>query len=182
MTGGHGSGLRARVHARFSGVGQPADERGFTLIEILIAVVLLGTMTVAMIGALYGIGYVSSQQRAISVAEAEGRRLVEQIRSLSYVPCATDDSEEIRTQRYPLVFESGNDHTSDLLSAEIIDIEYWAGEGIDPNGAGEPKFEDDCTQGDCGLQRITLSVTAEASTATFQFLKRSEVGDADCLE
>lgn len=173
MTDGHGSGLRARVHAWFSLRWQSPDERGFSLIEILIAVVLLGALTVGMVGSLYTLTYVSGQQRSISVAEAEGRRLVEQIRAHQYVTCSPDDTAEERTRRYRLIFNPGNG--PDKLSAEIVDIHYWDGTEVDPDGVGSPNLRNDCSVADCGLQKITLRATASDSTAEFTFYKRSEL-------
>ena len=48
----------------------------------------------------------------------------------------------------------------------------------------DPIFTNNCdSSADCGLQRITLVVTAQGSTATFKFEKRSEntKTDAACL-
>ena len=182
MTGGHGSGLRARVRARFSGVGQPADERGLSLIEILIAVVLLGAMTVGLVGSLYSISAISSQQRSISVAEAEGRRLVEQIRALQYVQCPADDLDADESVRYPLVFNPG-DSTTGKITAEITSIEYWDGTGLSATSStSSPHFTETCTR-DCGLQKISLQVTADGATSKFVFVKRSELTqiDTNCL-
>src|SRR5689334_4893505 len=101
MTGGSLGGPRARARAMWE-QQEPAAERGFTLIEMLIAVVLLGGMTVGLVGSLYAISGISSQQRSISVAEAEGRRLVEQIRALQYVQCPAGDLDADQSVRYPL--------------------------------------------------------------------------------
>jgi type II secretory pathway pseudopilin PulG len=181
MTDGHGSGLRARVRA-FWQRREPAGERGITLVEILVGVVVLGALTVAMVGSLYTISYVSDQQRNISVAEAEGRRLVEQIRALGYVKCPADANDADQSVRYPMVFNPG-DNASGLLTAQITSIEYWDGTGLSATSAkSQPNFTSTCTR-DCGLQKISLRVTTQDSQANFVFFKRNETteDDPNCL-
>ncbi len=171
MTDGHGSGLRARVRA-ISQRHEQTDERGFTLIEILIAVVLLGALTVGMVGSLYAITRISAQQRSISVAEAEGRRLVEQLRALQYVECPADAADEDQGIRYPLAFN--HEGSSGTVTAEITSIEFWTGGGLDVTySKSQPTFSATCTR-DCGLQKLSLHVTAADSSADFVFYKRAE--------
>ena len=88
MTGGHGSGLRARVRARFSGVGQPADERGFTLIETVITVWILGLVSTTFIAVLFGMTSAAYTQDRVAAVDAEVRRAADWISAKDYLICA----------------------------------------------------------------------------------------------
>src|SRR5436305_14589196 len=81
-------GVYARVAPAPGGEAGRPDERGFTLIEMLIAVAILGAVVTAMMTALAGVTMASSQERSLSVAQSEARRLAENVRTLSYSRCA----------------------------------------------------------------------------------------------
>jgi prepilin-type N-terminal cleavage/methylation domain-containing protein len=88
MTGGHGSGLRARVRARFSGVGQSANERGFTLIETVITVWILGLVSTTFVAVLFGMTTSAYTQDRVAAGDAEVRRAADWVSAKQYIPCA----------------------------------------------------------------------------------------------
>ena len=88
MTSGLGSRSLRAARQRLRRRLQTRNERGFTLVEILIALILLGGIVVGMMGTLYTANVVSDVQRQQAVIDAEARRLEEKIRSHEYEKCA----------------------------------------------------------------------------------------------
>jgi prepilin-type N-terminal cleavage/methylation domain-containing protein len=63
-------------------------ERGFTLVEVLIATWVMGALMVGLIGALMTMTRASDVSRRITLAETELRGYVEWLRTQPYVQCA----------------------------------------------------------------------------------------------
>lgn len=180
----------------------------------MIAIVLLGGLMVGMIGTLFTAVRASSQLRAASVAEAEGRRFMEEVRAVSYQPCAEPDASILNpyatgdqlgqstsmTNSYDDAFDTNPDVDGAIVTAKIVDIDYWMGDyqsdnvtpvfvsatyGVDGGGAPTttcgPTQADGQPVWDCGIQQITIHVTvtfdtqpATTSDADMTFIKRSE--------
>jgi type II secretory pathway pseudopilin PulG len=85
VTAGLGSGRGA--FARRSRDENARDEEGFTLVEILITVWIMGGVMVALIGALFTMSRASDMARRNTVAETELRHLAEAVRSAPYEDC-----------------------------------------------------------------------------------------------
>jgi type II secretory pathway pseudopilin PulG len=88
MTGGHGSGLRARVRARFTEERHSANERGFTLVETVITVWILGLVSTTFIAVLFGMTSAAYTQDRVAAVDAEVRRAADWISAKQYIPCA----------------------------------------------------------------------------------------------
>src|SRR5262249_34700757 len=66
-----------------------APEGGFTLVEMLITVWIMGAVTVALMGSLFTMTTASDYERRNAVVETELRHYVDAINAAPYVPCAT---------------------------------------------------------------------------------------------
>jgi prepilin-type N-terminal cleavage/methylation domain-containing protein len=64
-------------------------EAGYTLSEVLIAVVILGIAVVAIVGSLGSSIFVSQAHRDIVTSDALVRRYAEQLTRATFAPCAT---------------------------------------------------------------------------------------------
>ena len=64
-------------------------ERGETLIELMATVLLMGVSIVALVAALLGVMRTSVENRRATRAGNEAVNVVETLRSVDYVPCAT---------------------------------------------------------------------------------------------
>jgi prepilin-type N-terminal cleavage/methylation domain-containing protein len=90
VTAGLGSGRRARaLWERFCSPRARNEESGFTLVEIMITVWIMGALMVAFMGALLSMTKASDTARRITLAETEMRHFSEAIKNAPYVPCAT---------------------------------------------------------------------------------------------
>jgi len=101
---------------------RPASERGESLVELLVAVTILGVTVVAVIGGLTTSIMVSGQQRDRVAARAEVRKFAEKIQAYvltgnGYENCAEDDH-----------YEPGNlpDYSNlDGYTADVSSVAYW---------------------------------------------------------
>jgi type II secretory pathway pseudopilin PulG len=148
-----------------------------TLVEILIGVVLLGGLTMTTVGALGMIASVSEQQKAVSVAEAEGRRLAEKVRAMQYVPCALPDSTSAgTTSQYDDAITSSDYDTTVVTSVKITAVSVWNNVSSF-NGTPTWTAVDPSNPGTCadhgGLQKITLELVVDGQTTDITFVKRN---------
>jgi Tfp pilus assembly protein PilV len=135
------------------------DDAGLSLIEALIAVVILGITFVAILGgmatSITGSAYHRTQasENAILIDAAEA------VKKAAYTPCATNPN-------YAPAAASAPVPTNDWVMwspAEVIDIDYWNG----------TTFIEDCSA-DGNLQLVTLRVTSSNNTGseTLSVVKR----------
>jgi len=87
MTGGQRSGLRARVRAMWE-QKEPADERGFSLVEMVITVWILGLVSTTFIAVLFGMTTAAYTQDRVAAVDAEVRRAADWVSAKQYIPCA----------------------------------------------------------------------------------------------
>ena len=134
--------MRARL--RREGLRQ---ERGVTLVELLIAVTLMGMAFVALLGGLGVFFRTSNTQRSTSDIDSALRTYVEQVVDAAYVNCATS---------YTITPPPSG------MTATVT-IRYWDGQDA-PAG-----FTTGSCTTDKGAQQITVRMT-QASTGTYQEL------------
>lgn len=124
-------------------------ERGETLVELLVTVVIVGTAVVALVGALALAVRVSDIHRKQATAGAAVRAFAEAIETrvsatAGYVNCAT-----------PASYAGAYTGTPNGYTATITAVEYWDGTA----------FATTCTT-DTGIQRVSLQVASDDGRAT----------------
>jgi type II secretory pathway pseudopilin PulG len=121
----------------------PRDDAGETLIELLVALMVIGTAVTAILGALVVAVNSSVLARNQTRVQAALRSWAEQVAAVGdtgtyrYVPCAAPSAFPA-----PDVVPSG-------FTATVTSVEYWTGDA----------WTDTCGT-DAGVQRVTLRVTA----------------------
>ncbi|MFE5862816.1 prepilin-type N-terminal cleavage/methylation domain-containing protein [Streptomyces virginiae] len=133
---------------------RPRGEEGETLVEVLVAVVLIGVAFVAVLGGL-GTAVISSvTQQKVTGADSVVRSAAEKIISTPYVSCADGYATPTPPAGYTVT----------------VEIEYWDGVGA----FGRP-----CPTTDTGVQKITLTVHSTgphpAGDATLEVVKRESM-------
>lgn len=117
--------------------GTPRSDRGFTLLELIIAMTLMGMAVGAVFGGLGLFLKIQDTQKSSARIDVEIRNYAERILAEPYVDCATVDSYDAAAAPNDL----------DLT----VSLAYWDGEMPATFGAT-------CTT-DRGLQQITITLT-----------------------
>lgn len=135
-----------------------ATQAGSTLVEVLVAVVILGTAFAAILGGMSTSSIASDIHRKQATAETVLRSLAEWVKAQPYRDCATTYS----TSGFTVPAGYG---------ATITGVSYWSG---DPS-ASDTDFSPSCGS-DHGLQRVSLRVVSpnERASETVEILKRRE--------
>ena len=89
MTAGLGSGQFGRVFTRRGRRCRRPDERGYSLVEILVTVWIMGGVMVALFGALFSTITASDLQNRTTLVETELRHYSEAVNAAVYHPCAS---------------------------------------------------------------------------------------------
>jgi prepilin-type N-terminal cleavage/methylation domain-containing protein len=140
-------------------------EAGFTLVELICAVVIMGVAFVAVLSAMGTSIIVSDYHVRRARAETVAQSWAEQVVNTPYQPCATPS-----TGQYLVGGASGvSVDVPAGYSTTIDSVKYW-----NPTTALPAQFVTTCTT-DPGLQQITLRVTPTGGrgTQTLTFLKRN---------
>jgi type II secretory pathway pseudopilin PulG len=142
-------------------------ERGETLVEVMMTVVVVGVAFVAVLGAIWTAIRVSDYHRKTSTADVLLRNFAEQMKQATgpyqYKPCATLTGADAYPA-YPVSVAH--------YAASITQIEYFTG----VNGSGVPQWSGTCST-DRGAQRLKLKVTGPTDsdvtgTETVTIVKR----------
>ena len=139
-----------------------AHEDGYTLSEVLIAVVILAVAIVLVVGAMGSSIFSTRVHRDLVNSDAAVRQYAEQIQNGGYVQCAT-------TASYPMVTPPAG------YTMSVTSVEYWDGGSNPANYNATPPAS--CSSGtptDTGVQRITLKAKPNNSSGsqTLQIVKR----------
>jgi prepilin-type N-terminal cleavage/methylation domain-containing protein len=143
--------------------GASGSEAGFSLIEILITITIVGVTFTALLGGMLVSITSSALHRKEATADSVARDAAEWVKDSvqnPYRPC--NASYSLNGFTVPSGF-----------SASITGVEYW--NGTPPTGgAYSPTFSSSCPSSDHGLERITVRATSSdgQATETVQVLKR----------
>ncbi|MFF4434500.1 type II secretion system protein [Streptomyces sp. NPDC001513] len=129
-------------------------EQGETLVEALVAVVLIGVAFVAILGGI-GTAIISSvTQQKVTSADSVIRSAAEKVISDPYVSCASGYATPTPPAGYTVA----------------VRIEYWDGVGA---------FGQSCPTADTGVQKVTLTVHSTGPRpvrdATLEVVKRESM-------
>ncbi|HEX5407872.1 MAG TPA: type II secretion system protein [Pseudonocardiaceae bacterium] len=127
------------------------DDRGETLLELLIAIAIMGVVMVAVIGGLATVVRVSDIHRKQATAGAYVHDYAEAIENLvagggatttgGYVNCATTTTYVLPSSQFPVPV--GYNRPS------VDSVRYWTGSG----------WSSTCPSPDTGLQQLTVAVS-----------------------
>jgi prepilin-type N-terminal cleavage/methylation domain-containing protein len=143
----------AGPRARARGNGDPADreERGETLIELLITVTIMGVLFVAVMAGVATSITMSDFHRQDGTAEGVIRAYAERISDPTDVPYVDCGSVTTASYATPIGFILPNAD----WTASVTSVTFW-------QGALPPVFSSVCPSPDKGLQQITLQVQSKA--------------------
>lgn len=113
----------------------PRSEAGFTLVELLLTIAILGIAVVAVVGAMMTSIQVSDLGRRQADGQTQLRAYAEAVAGAGYTTCATS---------YPTSYSPPSGYTAAMTVA------YWDGSSAFTATCGTDK----------GLQRVTLTITA----------------------
>lgn len=141
-----GPALRTRRHRR--------GEEGETLVEVLVAVVLIGVAFVAILGGMGTAVISSAKQQKVTTADSVVRSAAEKVISDPYVSCTSAYDTPTPPAGYTVT----------------VTIEYWDGVGA---------FGRSCPTADTGVQKVTLTVRSTGPRpvrdATLEVIKRESM-------
>jgi Tfp pilus assembly protein PilV len=124
---------------------QTSDDRGAALIEVLIAVVVLSTAGLAILGGMYTSIAVSDVHRKQATVGALAQDYAERVAGETYVECASASA-------YTLT--AGAVTVPAGYSVSVDSVEYWTGSGWSAACAS------------AGLQRVTVVASSDDGRAT----------------
>jgi prepilin-type N-terminal cleavage/methylation domain-containing protein len=145
------------------------EESGFTLIEVLVALSILGIAIVALLAGMATAVQASDHHRKQANAETVLVRAVENLKSQDYQYCPTAPSAS--PYSFTTTFSADGIAAPTIDKVEVWDganfHDWWAHSAYSPSGCGT-------TFDDGRLQRITLSVKSLDSRASESttFVKR----------
>jgi prepilin-type N-terminal cleavage/methylation domain-containing protein len=137
------------------------DESGYTLSEVLVALVIVSTAIVAIIGSLGSSVFVSRVHRDIVTSDAAVRRYAEQLVATDFTPCA----QLAGLVKYPDMSGAPAGYTVAITRIEYADASQ-AAPAFGPTCAANPNNE---------VQQLTLEAHRNAGGSgkqTLQIVKR----------
>jgi len=138
------------------------SDAGFSLVEIVITIGIVGVTFSAILGGLFSSITVSALQQKEATADTVARSAAEVVKDSEHNPysnCAGSGHYSLTGLSVPSGF-----------SVTITDVAYWDGQ---PPAGGNVVFQSNCGS-DRGIQRITIAASSSdgQATETVQVVKR----------
>jgi prepilin-type N-terminal cleavage/methylation domain-containing protein len=138
------------------------SDAGFSLVEIVITIAIVGVTFSAILGGLFASITVSALQQKEATADTVARSAAEVVKDSEHNPysnCAGPGHYSLTGLSVPSGF-----------SVSITDVAYWDGQ---PPAGSAVGFQSNCPS-DRGIQRITIAATSAdgQATETVQVIKR----------
>ena len=140
--------VRRRIRDRLVGRARSGTHGGFTLVEILVAVAILGIAIVGIVGSIATFLHANTIDRSVANLDQVVRTYSESMNGQSYVSCASSYSSVTLPTGY--TFSAGPT------------IKYW-------NEDNPATFAASCGT-DTGVQQISATITQAASAQTQSIL------------
>jgi prepilin-type N-terminal cleavage/methylation domain-containing protein len=142
------------------------SDAGFSLVEIMITVAIVGITFTAILGGLMSSITVSALQRKEATADAIARSAAETVKDSQqnpYTNCAGPGAYTLTGVSVPSGF-----------SVKITGVQYWNWDGHAVPASYAVGFNGNCSP-DNGMQQITIAATSSdgQATETVQVIKRS---------
>jgi type II secretory pathway pseudopilin PulG len=138
-----------------------------SLIEILIAVVLMGTVVTATLTGLHATIAASALDRDHANAHAWLQTAADMLYARELVPCGSMDPLDplndialIANEYQGTIRQTDNPEGWSSPNISVIGLEWWSID-IDSNGVGTEAWGTTCDAGDTNLQKVELQVTGE---------------------
>lgn len=141
-------------------------DRGATLIEVLISIVLLGTVMAATLSSLATTITASALDRDHANAHAWLQTGADMLYARDLNQCdplvapATEIADTIADYE-ATVQQTDNPEGWSAANIRVINLEWWSIDIDSSTGLGTEAWGTQCDSGDTNLQRVTLQVTAE---------------------
>lgn len=144
---------------------RPATDDGFSLVEILLTIAIVGIAFAAILGGMVTSIVVSDLHRKQAMADALARSAAEAVKdhAVAYVDCAGPDAYRDALPSAP----SG-------YAVTVTNVRYWDGTAPAVGAAYSPNFQASCPSPDRGMQLITVRAgsTDGSATETVELVKR----------
>jgi prepilin-type N-terminal cleavage/methylation domain-containing protein len=144
------------------------DERGVSLIEVLVAMAILGSVGTAILTGLQVATSVAVSNRVSALAELAARNFANALDDATYIDCGAPPAYSPAA----LAFAAPPG-----VVVTVLAVGHWNGSSSVPEANSDTAFPSECVT-DKGLQRITFRVVATVSgksaTRTQSVLKRFE--------
>jgi type II secretory pathway pseudopilin PulG len=137
-------------------------EAGFTLPEVLVALIFLGTVIAAVILTMGSSIMASDYHRKTVTADSVVRTYAERLQAVGYVSCATTATPAYQ----PGSMFSGGQYAGFAAGTHPVSVKYW-------NGDSPATFSPTCAT-DRGIQLITISAVSSDNRGhqTLDVIKR----------
>jgi type II secretory pathway pseudopilin PulG len=135
------------------------DERGDTLIEVLLTIMILGTAGIAMIGALGNTVTASAVHRKQAIAETALRSFTEAVKAEPYRSCATKTAAPGNNAYTGLPYQPPAGFVATVENVSFIAGAAWSGSCTTDPGAQ--------------LLKLQVSTTTGSVSESFEIVKRT---------
>lgn len=137
----------------------PEDDSGFTLIEILITLVIMGVAVSAILAGLGIATRSSGATRDVADASALLTATAEQIEGATYTTCPTSLATAYQSARAVAAASAPSGAGSTAVAATVVNLSLWDGDSFEPVTGAACTFDQSSAAPGAGnrMQRITLA-------------------------